>query len=159
MYTFGETLAEKRHYSLWIMSQTVEEPDFALSKNRVLLHIYEIKYKNNRFGRGINPLPFPFCKLFKFMVANLSLTQFVTCARPVCGVYLIAYFSFASANTLSIFSFRGLYKSAYSDVWRISPAFSYLFYVIKNGQTFPFRLSCIDRTILPVHFYGIHGKI
>ena len=60
---------------------------------------------------------FHFASFFKFMVANLSLTQFVTCARPVYGVYLIACFSFASANTLSIFSFRSLYKSAYLGVF------------------------------------------
>lgn len=72
----------------------------------------------------LQPFHFHFASFFKFMVANLSLTQFVTCARPLYGVYRIACFSFASANTRSIFSFRNLYNSAYFGVWRISSASS-----------------------------------
>ena len=39
---------------------------------------------------------------FKFMAANLCLTQFVTWDKPRYGVHPIAYFSFASANTRAI---------------------------------------------------------
>lgn len=45
-------------------SQTVKEPCLELRKSRVLLHIYQICNKSKQFGRGIVPLPFPFCKLF-----------------------------------------------------------------------------------------------
>ena len=33
--------------------QTVEKPDFVLSKNRVFLNNYQIYDKNKQFGKGI----------------------------------------------------------------------------------------------------------
>ena len=63
---------------------------------------------------------FQFASFFKFIAANLSLTQFLTWARPLYGVYLIVCFSLASANTRSIFSFLKVYKNAtvkISDVY------------------------------------------
>ena len=55
------------------------------------------------------------------MAANFNVTQFVTWAKPLYGVLSMACFSFPSANTRSIFSFRSLYRSAYSGVYRASP--------------------------------------
>ena len=46
---------------------------------------------------------FHFTSFFRFIVANLSITQFDTSARSVYGVYRMACFSFASANTLYFF--------------------------------------------------------
>lgn len=64
--------------------------------------------KSSDLERVLLPFHFHFANFFKFMAANLSLTQFLTWARPLYGAYLIAYFSFASANTLSIFSLFSL---------------------------------------------------
>lgn len=61
---------------------------------------------------------------FKFIAANLSLTHFVTCVKPLYCVYRIPYFSFASAKMRSIVSFRLLYNSLYSGIYLASSAFS-----------------------------------
>ena len=87
------------------------------------LKIFKLIKTSNLEG-GLFLFHFHFASFLKFMVANLSLTHFVTCARPLYGVYLIANVSFASANTLSRFSFRSLYKSAYLGICLIFSAIS-----------------------------------
>ncbi len=115
---------ENIFYSLTLRGGTETVPPLRLSKNPIL-HQVKIGFyfifmkftkKTSNLEEVLFLFHFHFASFLRFIVANLNLTQFVTCARPVYGVYLIACFSFASANTLSIFSFRSLYKSAYSVV-------------------------------------------
>lgn len=70
---------------------------------------------------------FHMASFFRFIAANLSLTHFVTWDRPRCSVYRMPCFSFASANTRSIFSFRNLYSAWYCGVCRASSASSIYF--------------------------------
>lgn len=84
-----------------------------------------------------NPPPsflhFHIANFFKFIAVNLSLNHFLTCVKPLYNVYLIPYFSFASANTRSIVSFLLLYSSLYLGTYLASSAFStHLFHMCLN---------------------------
>lgn len=51
-------------------------------------------------------LQFQRASFFRFMATYFSLTHLVTAARPLWYVYRMACFSFASAKTRSMVSFR-----------------------------------------------------
>ena len=80
----------------------------------------------------------------RFIAANLSLTQFVTWAKPLKRVYLIECFSFASANTRSIVSFLSVYIALYFGVHR--------FYLMS------FLFSCFQHLSSPYLLYRISMK-
>ena len=99
------------------LAQTVEKPWFGESRSRVLQYNRKMLNKNAYMWLCFD---FHIANFFKFMQANLSLTHFVTWDKPQYGVYRIACFSFASANTLSIFSFRSRYSCMYLSVYLMS---------------------------------------
>lgn len=88
---------------------------------------------------------------FKFIAANLSLTHFVTCVKPLYCVYRIPYFSFASAKMRSIVSFRLLYNSLYSGIYLASSAFS----------THPLQicLNTLFSKLLPAVHFSLTGQL
>ena len=99
-------------------------PNF--KKDSGLKFLFSQTVRKIKQSRHVGETLFHLCiaYFFKFMVANLSLTQLVTWDKPRYGVYRIAYFSFASANTRSIVSFRRSYKALYSGVCLMSSTVS-----------------------------------
>ena len=100
------------------------------------------------------PLPlshFHIAIFFKFIAANLSLTHFVTCVKPLYCVYRIPYFSFASAKMRSIVSLRLLYNSLYSGIYLASSAFS----------THPLQicLNTLFSKLLPAVHFSLTGQL
>lgn len=85
---------------------------------------------------------------FKYIAANFSLTYFPACAELRYCAYLIPRFSFASANTLSIFSFLLRYSSLYFGVGRISSASSISSCLMGRSTTFSQRFD-------PVRYYRV----
>lgn len=108
------------------------------------------KLHNILFKPSTNSHFFPFhfhiAIFFRFIAANLSLTHFLTWDKPLYCVYLIPYFSFASANTRSIFSFRNLYNSQQLKVCLASSAIStYLLQICLN--------TTFSHLLLAVHLF------
>ena len=87
--------------------QTVEKPQFCVRQNWGFESILDKNRGNIRICKRMwVSSHFLIANFFKFMAANLSLTQFVTWARPVYLVYLMPCFSLASAKTRSMVSLR-----------------------------------------------------
>lgn len=95
----------KPPFSRWL--QTVEKPQFCVKQNWGFESILDKNRGNIRICKRMwVSSHFLIANFFKFMAANLSLTQFVTWARPVYLVYLMPCFSLASAKTRSMVSLR-----------------------------------------------------
>ena len=125
---------------LW-QSQPVEEPGYARCVAGFLAKTGLKKRKSKPYGDSFH---FQFASFFRFMAANFSLTQFVTWAKPLYGVSRMACFSFSSTNTRSIFSFRSLYRSAYSGVYRASS--------VSSSQSFQMcRCTVFTQSLAWVH--------